>query len=74
MTEPVPTRNFNNLGIPASYVICEDDLVFGDPRLWHPRFSSRLKNPTTRSIKAGHELMFTKPVETAQALIELARG
>jgi hypothetical protein len=46
----------------------------GDPKLWHPGFSWRLRNPTTRSLKCGHELMFTQPVATARALIELARG
>jgi pimeloyl-ACP methyl ester carboxylesterase len=73
MNDPVPMREFHALGLPTSYVICEDDLVWGDPKVWHPGFSSRLLNPTTRSLTGGHELMFTKPVTTAHALVELAR-
>lgn len=73
MQEPVRMKEFHRLDLPVSYVICENDLVFDDPAVWHPGFSRRLKNPTTRSIKAGHELMFTKPIECARALIDLAR-
>jgi pimeloyl-ACP methyl ester carboxylesterase len=72
IADPVPMKEFRALGIPTSYVICEDDLVFGDPAMWHPRYSSRLDRPTTRSLNCGHELMFTQPVATAHALIELA--
>jgi pimeloyl-ACP methyl ester carboxylesterase len=68
------TRNFRKLDLPTSYIICEDDLCLGDPKLWHPGFSGRLKNPTMRSIKCSHEVMFTRPVECARALSELARG
>ena len=74
MNDPVPMKEFHALGLPTSYVICEDDLVFGDPKIWHPGFSGRLRNPTTRSLKCGHELMFTQPVATAHALADLARG
>jgi pimeloyl-ACP methyl ester carboxylesterase len=73
-SEMVPMREFHALNLPTSFVICEDDLVMDDPRKWHPGYSGRLRNPTTRTIKAGHELMFTRPVECARALAELARG
>lgn len=73
MAAAVPMRDFHALGLPTSYVICEDDLVFDDPKVWYPGFSGRLRNPTTRSLKCGHELMFTQPVATAHTLIELAR-
>jgi pimeloyl-ACP methyl ester carboxylesterase len=69
-----PMKQFYQLDLPTSYVICEDDLVAGDPKKWHPGQSQRLRNPTTRSLKAGHELMFTQPVECAGALMDLARG
>ncbi len=69
-----PMKQFHQLDLPTSYVICEDDLVAGDPKKWHPGQSQRLRNPTTRSLKAGHELMFTQPVECAGALMDLARG
>lgn len=70
--EVAPMREFYRLGLPTSFLACEDDVVFGDPKVWHPGFSGRLHNPTIRTIKSGHELMFTKPVECARALIELA--
>ncbi|MGH7985106.1 MAG: alpha/beta fold hydrolase [Candidatus Binataceae bacterium] len=73
LLEPVRMNRFYELDIPSSYLVCENDLVFDDPRVWHPGFSRHLKNATTRSIKSSHEVMFTKPVECARALIELAR-
>jgi len=72
--DPVPMKDFHALGLPTGYLVCEDDVAFGDPKLWHPGFSSRLRNPTIRTIPGGHELMFTQPVATAHALAELALG
>ncbi len=73
MTDRVPMKDFYGLDIPTSYVICEDDRVLEDPAAWHLGFSGRLRSPTTKSLKCcGHELMFTQPVATAHALIELA--
>src|SRR5205807_5971180 len=63
LSDPVPMKVFYRLDLPTSYVICEDDISRGPDSNWHPHFSSRLKNPTTRSIKSGHEVMFTAPVE-----------
>jgi pimeloyl-ACP methyl ester carboxylesterase len=74
MNDRVPMKDFHGLGLPVSYVICEDDLVFGDPRVWHPGMSGRLRNATRRSLKGGHELMLTQPVATAHVLVELVRG
>jgi len=72
---PVAMAPYFATGIPSSYLVCEDDLtpVAGAPN-WHPHFSSRLKNPTLKFVKSGHEVMFTHPVECARALHELARG
>ena len=72
---PVPMAPYFATGIPSSYIVCEDDQtpVAGAPN-WHPYFSSRLKNPTFKFIKSGHEVMFTHPVECARALHELASG
>ena len=41
-----PMKEFHKLDLPTSYVICEDDLVAGDPKKWHPGQSRRLRNPT----------------------------
>jgi len=72
---PVPMAPYFATGIPSSYVVSEDDQmpVAGAPN-WHPYFSSRLRNPTLKFVKSGHEVMFTHPVECARALHELASG
>lgn len=72
---PVPMAPYFATGIPSSYIVCEGDLmpVAGAPN-WHPHFSSRLRNPTLKFVKSGHEIMFTHPVECARALHELAIG
>lgn len=75
MAAKVPMQPYFDTDIPSSYIVCEDDQtpVAGAPN-WHPHFSSRLKNPTLKFIKSGHEVMFTHPAQCAQALHELALG
>jgi pimeloyl-ACP methyl ester carboxylesterase len=63
---------FFKLDLPTGYVFLEDDLVM-PPGRFHPFFSGRLDRPALRTIKCGHEAMFTRPRELAQALDELAR-
>ena len=72
---PVAMAPYFATGIPSSYLVCEDDQtpIAGAPN-WHPHYSSRLKDPTLKFVKSGHEVMFTHPVECARALHELARG
>jgi pimeloyl-ACP methyl ester carboxylesterase len=75
MLAAVPMAPYFATGIPSSYIVCEDDKTpIPDAPNWHPHFSSRLRNPTLRFVKSGHEVMFTHPVECAQALHELAVG
>jgi pimeloyl-ACP methyl ester carboxylesterase len=72
---PVPMAPYFATGIPSSYLVCEDDQTpVPGADGWHPFFSSRLKNPTLKFVKSGHEVMFTHPVECARALHELALG
>ena len=72
---PVPMAPYFATGIPSSYVVCEDDhMPVGGAPNWHPYFSSRLRNPTLKFVKSGHEVMLTHPVECARALHELASG
>lgn len=75
MITPIAMQAYFDTGIPSSYLVCEDDQapVAGAPN-WHPHFSSRLRNPTLKLVKSGHEVMFTHPVECAQALHDLAIG
>jgi pimeloyl-ACP methyl ester carboxylesterase len=70
-----PMNAYFATGIPSSYIVCErDETPIDNGAGWHPHFSSRLKNPTLKFINCGHEVMFTAPVECAQALHELALG
>jgi pimeloyl-ACP methyl ester carboxylesterase len=73
MLEPVAMKDFYTCAVPQSFLVCEEDISRG-PGHWHPNFSSRLANPTMRFVKAGHEIMFTAPVQCARALHELAQG
>ena len=70
-TERASLKEFYRLDLPTSFIICEDDIVFDSPESWQV-FVKRLRNPTTRTIKSGHEVMFTRPIECAQSLAELA--
>ena len=75
MITPVSMKAYFDTGIPSSYLVCEDDVTpVADAPNWHPYFSSRLRNPMLKFVKSGHEVMFTHPVECAQALHELAIG
>jgi pimeloyl-ACP methyl ester carboxylesterase len=71
LSEPTPMKDFYALDPPTSVIILEDDLAI-DPLRFHPLFTERLRNPTIRSIKAGHGVMFTHPAQCARALAELA--
>ncbi len=71
--EKASLKDFYRSQTPTGYLFCENDMVFDDPAKWRV-LAGKLRNPATRSIKAGHELMFTHPLETARALGELARA
>jgi pimeloyl-ACP methyl ester carboxylesterase len=71
LSEPVPMKEFYALDPPTSVIVLEDDLAI-HPLRFHPLFTQRLNNPTMRSIKAGHGVMFTHPAQCARAIVELA--
>jgi pimeloyl-ACP methyl ester carboxylesterase len=71
--DPVDMKSFHATGVPQSYLVCEDDHAPDGHPLWHPTYSGRLRNPSIRKIKSGHEVMFTHPKECAEALYEFAR-
>ena len=75
MTGIVPMNAYFATGIPSGYIVCErDETPIDGGKGWHPHFSSRLRNPALKFINCGHEVMFTAPIECAQALHELAIG
>ncbi len=73
LSEPVPMKDFYALDLPSSVIVLEDDIAI-HPLRFHPLFTERLRNPTIRSIKSGHGVMFTKPVECARAIVELTQA
>jgi pimeloyl-ACP methyl ester carboxylesterase len=73
LLDPVDMKSFHATGVPQSFLVCEDDLAPDGHPIWHPTYSGRLKNPSIRKIKSGHEVMFTHPKACADALYEFAR-
>ncbi|HEX4209672.1 MAG TPA: alpha/beta fold hydrolase [Candidatus Binataceae bacterium] len=70
-SERAPSKDFYSSAVPVSYVLCEQDLVFDDAKLWH-RFIERLNHPTVHRINSGHEVMFTQPLACAKTLARIA--
>lgn len=62
---------FYRSGIPKSCVAVRDDLSL-PPGAWHPGMSSRLGEFKLVEIGGGHEVMFTRPRELADTLVEAA--
>jgi pimeloyl-ACP methyl ester carboxylesterase len=57
---------FLDLGLATGYVTALRDRAL--PRELTDRFAARLRNSRRREVDAGHDLMITKPHETADAL------
>jgi len=60
---------FHSLDIPKSYIACRQDLAM-PPGLFHPDMSSRLGAYKLVEMDGSHEVMFTRPAEVADKLIE----
>jgi len=71
--EPSDMAAFHSSGVSQSYLICEDDIAPDGNARFHENYLPRLRNPSIRKIKSGHEVMFTRPKECAEALYEFAR-
>ena len=65
-------KDFYASAVPVSFVLCEQDIVFDDAKVWL-RFVERLRNPTVHRINSGHEVMFTQPLACAKTLAVIAR-
>jgi pimeloyl-ACP methyl ester carboxylesterase len=70
--ERAPLKDFYASAVPVSYVLCEQDIIFDDVKVWE-RFAARFKNPAIHRIDSGHEVMFTQPFACAKTLAEIAR-
>ncbi|WTW99697.1 alpha/beta hydrolase [Streptomycetaceae bacterium NBC_01309] len=66
LVEPGRLSAFLALGIPTGYVVATEDAAIPPPLA--RRFAARLKNAGTAEVRAGHDLMITRPGETADAL------
>jgi pimeloyl-ACP methyl ester carboxylesterase len=71
--EPVNMKAFSATGIPQSYLVCEKDIAPVGISPWHQTYLNRLDDPSVRTVDSAHEVMFTKPVDCAEALYEFAR-
>jgi pimeloyl-ACP methyl ester carboxylesterase len=66
LIEPGRLSRFLELGFPTGYVVATEDLLV-PPSLAHT-FARRLPGVTVAEVAAGHDLMLTRPEESAAAL------
>jgi pimeloyl-ACP methyl ester carboxylesterase len=71
LVEPGRLSKFLELGLPAGYVVATEDLLV-PPTLAHT-FARRLPRVTVAEVAAGHDLMLTRPEESATALERVVR-
>jgi len=62
-------KRFYSLGIPKSFIYCRQDKAL-PPGCFHPQMSSRLGQFKLLEMDGSHEVMFTRPEELADKIIE----
>ena len=62
-------KRFYTLAIPRSYIYCRQDRAM-PPGYFHPGMSSRLGACKVVEMDGSHEVMFTRPAELSEKLIE----
>ena len=62
-------KRFYSLSIPSSFIYCRHDRAL-PPGYFHPRMSSRLGEFKLLEMDGSHEVMFTRPEELAERIIE----
>ena len=62
-------KGFYSLAIPKSFIFCRQDMAMPQG-YFHPGMSSRLGAFKLLEMDGSHEVMFTRPAELAQKLIE----
>jgi pimeloyl-ACP methyl ester carboxylesterase len=62
-------RSFSSLAMPRSFIYCRQDKAL-PAGYFHPRMSSRLGKFKMIEMDGGHEVMFTRPAELADKIIE----
>ena len=66
-------KRFYSLSIPSSFIYCRHDRAL-PPGYFHPRMSSRLGDYKLLEMDGSHEVMFTRPDELAERIIEASAG
>lgn len=62
-------KGFYSLKIPKSFIYCRQDKAL-PPGYFHPRMSSRLGELKFVEMDGSHEVMFTRPKELAERIVE----
>jgi len=62
-------KRFYSLSIPSSFIHCRNDRAL-PPRYFHPRMSSRLGEFKLLEMDGSHEVMFTRPDDLAERILE----
>jgi len=65
----VGLKGFHSLAIPKSFIHCRHDKSLG-PGFFHPGMSSRLGQCKLLEMDGSHEVLFTRPQELAEKLVE----
>jgi pimeloyl-ACP methyl ester carboxylesterase len=66
-------KRFRSLAIPRSFIHCHHDKAL-PPGSFHPLMSSRLGSFQLLEMDGSHEVMFTRPAELAEKIVEASRG
>jgi pimeloyl-ACP methyl ester carboxylesterase len=66
-------KQFYSIPIAKSYIFCRQDRAM-PPGYFHPRMSSRLGPHNLVEMDGSHEVMFTRPAELADKIIEASSG
>ena len=67
--DKVDLKGFHSLAIPRSFIHCRQDKSLG-PDYFHPGMSSRLGEFKLLEMDGSHEVLFTRPGELAEKLVE----
>ena len=62
-------KRFYSLDVPKSYIYCRQDKAM-PPGYFHPGITSRLGTFKLVEMDGSHEVMFTRPVELAERIVE----
>jgi pimeloyl-ACP methyl ester carboxylesterase len=71
--EKLHLKRFYSLAIPRNFIYCRQDKALPQG-YFHPRMSRRLGAFKLLEMDGGHEVMFTRPAELADKIVEASSG